>query len=272
MGTIYFLTKKLLKLPVEYFPENMQSMKKSDSSAIEIHEFLEANLDRQKLYSLEKLIQLSNFFSYWYELHRVTQKTELSQTKIKAELKLQGLSSSKYRVVKVLSKPDVILISFYVNETQTVLDKLSTPHYFQLIVYYVPKYQICFIKPLNGSKHPEIMETVTKTLGKLNHVNFRALDMSRVYNSAEKVHKMSLKATQQITGIPGLQKLNFVGEDVKSGLLGLYQRQDVFSKLSRIGPKMHIETDDLCIKVGKTMRIKNHRSLKAIDELLKAME
>ncbi len=108
--------------------------------------------------------------------------------------------------------------------------------------------------------------------GTLKPVRFWAKHVSTYvtesYEQKRPIYLLSIVIRRDTTGISGVSRITFEGDDVRRGLAGIRSRQEVRYELDKVGTRVEVETEDLGLKVPHWGRIKTSNGARELLHIL----
>lgn len=220
--------------------------------------------DFQKLWSY---IELAEFHKNWLSIS-LYEKDKITISTIRSQLKNAGFSSSQFSVLNLSESPKMLAIILYPGKARNTATKASVHYNFRDTMYVLPTRGILLSKINSDEAGKKFQTNVESLFKKIRPKRVKTLNISKFYNDTMMINKLTVNAVFQITGFDGFEAINFVGHHVKKGLYGLNKRQDIRVNLDGIGPRVAVSGENIELKIGPNVRIKN---FKGIDELLEIL-
>ncbi len=92
--------------------------------------------------------------------------------------------------------------------------------------------------------------------------------VSESYEQRKPIYLLSIIIRRDTTGISGVSRITFEGEDVRRGLAGIRSRQEVRYELDKVGTRVEVETEDLGLKIPHWGRIKTSKGAQELLQIL----
>lgn len=215
--------------------------------------------------------ELARFLSETYRIYKSDTK-DTNFKSIRRMVKRFIDSNDKIITLEICPDPQIIMIGVAYNKCSSILDKMMVANDSKDIIYWLPKKGLLFSK-VHSDEYAEdflnkLQENVT---GPLEEIRLRAMDLTKYYKQESKITKVRISSAFEITGFTGLDHLEFKGDDIKKGVYGLQQRQeiDIRNLGTGLGPNVEIASDKIHLYIGSKVGI---RALEGIDDLARLIE
>lgn len=208
---------------------------------------------------LWKKVELLNFFNTWVSVYQVkTQK--ITFTNFKKLFKGPNFKASTHFHLDLSQSRTQKIYQFtqLSSPFKGLVDKAGSGDDYRDTMYWLPEEGLIFLKlhkDKDGAKLKEYLEN--KVTGKLEQFRVRSMIISKFYKETQIIRKLNVSAIFEITGFAGFSQISFEGDHVKQGLYGLHKRQDIRVNLDQIGPNIHASSDNLQLKIGPEVMIKD---------------
>jgi len=209
-------------------------------------------------------IELAEFHKNWLAVSFYP-KNKITIASIKSHLNKNGFSATEFSVLTINKSPKILAIILYPGKVRQTLSKASVHYSLRDTIYILPDSGILLSSVNSDEIGKKFQSSVSELFNKLEAKRVKTLNISKFYNDTMMINKLTVNAVFQITGFDGFDEINFVGPHVKKGLYGLNKRQDIRVNLDGIGPRVAVSGENIDLKIGPNVRIKN---FDGIEELL----
>ncbi|MHA1115257.1 MAG: hypothetical protein ACTSRR_03845 [Candidatus Heimdallarchaeaceae archaeon] len=225
-----------------------------------------------------KIWQISMESLFFNEMHRSFIFTPTSKfpktTEIKAAIskklqvivKEEKIACSPIYVSMMEKTPLHFLISFSLEKATNFEKFLEIPLNRHLVFNIFPEKGFCTFWPLDRDVKLKVaLKLINELFADTKEIKVNAL-LLRKFSTQDQMKRMVISTPPEIAGFSGLDSIEFYGSDVMLGLSGLKRRHDAdVEKITRVGPLTDLESDNIRLKAGKGVQVKNYS---AIDKLL----
>ena len=225
-----------------------------------------------------KIWQISMENLFFNEMHRsfiftptskFTKTTDIKSAiskKLQVIVKEEKLACSPIYVSMMEKKPLHFLISFSLEKATNFEKFLEIPLTKHLVFNIFPEKGFCTYWPLDKDVKLKVaLKLINELFADTKEIKVNAL-LLRKFSTQDQMKRMVISTPPEIAGFSGLDSIEFYGSDVMLGLSGLKRRHDAdVEKITRVGPLTDLESDNIRLKAGKGVQVKNYS---AIDKLL----
>ncbi len=227
--------------------------------------------------ALKKLM----FYATWKYLGRNWSRILLSNQLRKSELKesIKAICEEQrlYNYEMTYSKiaKDLTLITVSTKRAKALNDR-ALLHPLQrafVSVWSLSDHMLIGIESRNEYLQQLLIDALSASSdGALKPVRFWAKHVSTYvtesYEQKRPIYLLSIIIRRDTTGISGVSRITFEGEDVRRGLAGIRSRQEVRYELDKVGTRVEVETEDLGLKVPHWGRIKTSKGARELLQIL----
>lgn len=215
---------------------------------------------------LWRRIELIKFFNSKCQVF-TTPIVDINFKSTRARVKRIIPNNNQMISLELYDNPRIILIGKTSVKSPSLMSKMTVSELSTDLVYWLPKKGLLFAKIHNDNSGKHFLEGIEEFVcGKLEEIRFKSLDLTNYFKMKKKITRVKISFEEQITGFPGLSHMQLQGKDVKRGVYGLQQRQEVDIRgIDKVGPNIEIWSDDLSLFIGAPVII---RSIKGIEDLI----
>ncbi len=173
--------------------------------------------------------------------------------------------------IEISANPQIIMIAQAYDKFPTIMDKLAAPAHAKDVVYWIPKSGLLLSKLHEDAQAEKFFESLQQHVtGKLTQVRLRSMELTKYYMRTKKITNVKISTVFEITGFGGLDYMEMKGTDIKKGVYGLQQRQEIDIRgLGGLGPNVEIGCDNIHLYIGSKINLK---ALAGIDILLEIID
>ncbi|MCK4844836.1 MAG: hypothetical protein KAS95_04115 [Candidatus Heimdallarchaeota archaeon] len=276
---IDYIPNKDLQAEVQRLGYKGNDKTKQDAQQIVTKAINSNKFSQVKIRSLWNTAMKNMFFNNYIRMfiYIPTQRVDTSK-KIKASLQREAktvideleLTEPQFYTSTITKKPKHFLVALTFEKVDNFSSFLKVPLEKQLILTFLPELGVATYWPIDkDQKLKFIMKLLLSTFQKTSEIKVNAL-LLRKYSTQEPINKLTISTPQEIAGFPGLDVIEFKGEDVVLGLSGLKRRHDAnVDVITRVGPFTEIESQSITLTCGKGVKLKNYNGLESLLKVIK---
>ncbi|OLS24114.1 MAG: hypothetical protein HeimC2_23880 [Candidatus Heimdallarchaeota archaeon LC_2] len=220
----------------------------------------------RKLWRKSEVIEL---FSSWVSIFNV-EKQKITFTKFKK--KFQGAYKPANHFFLDLSPNKSLKIYQFVSlagSHKGMIEKAASDINQRDSMYWLPEDGLLLLRIHTDKSGNNFKSQIEKNIpGKIEPFRIKSMIISKFYRETKIIKQLNVSAIFEITGFAGFSELSFKGDHVKQGLYGLHKRQDIRVNLDQIGPNIQAASENLHLKIGPQVMIKNFEGFSELKTLV----
>ncbi len=220
----------------------------------------------RKLWTKAETIEL---FSSWVSIFQV-KKMKITFSQFKK--KLQGdYKPSNHFFLNLSQKRSIKIFQFVslVNSHKGMVDKSASDSNQRDSMYWLPEEGLLLLRTHKDESGNDFKSYIEENAtGNLEPFRIKSMIISKFYREMKIIKQLNVSAIFEITGFAGFSEISFLGDHVKQGLSGLHKRQDIRVNLDQIGPNIQAASENLHLKIGTEIMIKNFEGFNELKTLI----
>jgi hypothetical protein len=150
-----------------------------------------------------------------------------------------------------------------------MVDKAGSDNLNRDTIYWIPEEGIILTQFQKDETSKLVEDYISANISDdLEQFRIKSMIISKFYREKQIIKQLNVSAVFEITGFAGFDEISFKGEHVKQGLYGLHKRQDIRVNLDQIGPNIQASSDNLHLKIGPQIQIKNMEGFSELKDLI----
>jgi hypothetical protein len=217
-----------------------------------------------------KKLELIRLFDTWVSIYKIKER-KLTFTNFKSLFKHDKFKPNNHFMLNLSENKSlkIFQFTFLSSPMKGMMDKAGSDDTIRDSIYWLPDEGILLTRFHKDDNSKFIDDFIKKNVNEdLEQFRIKSMIISKFYREMKIIKQLNVSAVFEITGFAGFDEISFKGNHVKQGLYGLHKRQDIRVNLDQIGPNIQAASENLHLKIGPQIQVKNIEGFKELKELI----